>query len=413
MRAMIRAATGIGQESSASASARTAVLQAMSHLRSDGASRADVVLLFLSGEADPSIGEAVKAAHGACDGARLVGCSAAGILSEGAEIEGETAAVALAIESGAMQAHPVFMEGLKGNDRAIGQQIGRMVRPHLDDNPLLVLFPDTLSCNPEPLFEGLHDISGPIPVVGGGAAAGGPRPDSTWQFCDGGASTNAVSGLILTGAIVCSVGVTHSCLPIGRPMKVTSGLGNSIRALDGIPAIEALAGSIPGAGRDVGRDLHRIAPHIFVVFPAGPGREVRRGQYFVRSILGVDPSDGAIFVGREVHEGETISFALRDPEGAREDLKAMLEESLPLAGSPDLALYFNCCARGQGLYGLQGIDTAYIRNAFSEIPIAGFFGFAEIAPLRGRARLHNYSGVMALVSEAPSSDRGNGIPPGN
>jgi small ligand-binding sensory domain FIST len=96
-----------------------------------------------------------------------------------------------------------------------------------------------------------------------------------------------------------------------------------------------------------------------------------------------------------------MGFMLRDPAGAREDLKAMLEEesSLSAVAAPRLAFYFNCCARGESLYGHEGIDAAYFRGAFGDLPMAGFFGFCEIATMGGAARLHNYSGVMTLVSE--------------
>jgi len=402
---MILAGTGIGRKAGMAASAQAAARVAMDRLHRAGAKDADLVFLFVSGEeeeAQDAFPEAAAAARKICGSSRLVGCSGAGILSDECEIEGETAAVVLAIASNTLQAIPFYLDGLKGRDHAVGGEIGRLVKPVLDENPLIVLFPDTLSCDPDLLFDGIHEVAGPVPIVGGGAASGNGRTPRTWQVCDGEASSNALSGVIITGAIVSSIGVTQSCLPLGRALKITSSNGNAIHALDGLPAIQALARSFAGEGRALPADFSRIAPHLFVAFPAGPGREVRRGQYIVRSILGVDPDDGAIIVGRETHEGESIAFALRDPQGAREDLKAMIEETLPVAGQPDLGLYFNCCARGSGLYGLADIDTSYIRNAFGPVPLAGFFGFAEIAPLRGRARLHNYAGVMALISEVPS-----------
>jgi small ligand-binding sensory domain FIST len=73
-----------------------------------------------------------------------------------------------------------------------------------------------------------------------------------------------------------------------------------------------------------------------------------------------------------------------------------------MAGAaPRFGLYFNCAARGTSLYGLPGIDAAYLSGAFGELPIVGFFGNAEIAPLRGRNRVFTHTGVLALVGEAP------------
>ena len=87
---------------------------------------------------------------------------------------------------------------------------------------------------------------------------------------------------------------------------------------------------------------------------------------------------------------------------ARQDLKNMLgriksreEPSCPYK----FGLYFNCCARGSSLYGHEGIDTAYINNVLGDVPIIGFFGNSEFAPLRGNNHLFTYTGVLVMFSE--------------
>ncbi|HZI94454.1 MAG TPA: FIST N-terminal domain-containing protein [Patescibacteria group bacterium] len=399
---MIRAATGLSSGKDPIKCAEEAARSSIGRLESMGAASADAVLVFTSGEASGSFVPMLHSIRAICGTGSVAGCSGAGVLTEAGEIEGENAVAVLSLASDTMRATPFFVRDLKGRDADAGREIGRVVRPLLSDNALLVVFFDALACNPELMFGGLHEVAGPVPVVGGGAASGESSGSITHQFCGGEAMSNAVSGVVLTGAIVSSVGVTQSCLPVGRPWRVTGAKGNAIQTLDGQPAVRALIECLAGPGREISQDLHRLAPHLFVAFPSVAGREMKRGQYLVRSILGVDPDDGSVFVGRQITEGETISFALRDPDGARDDLKAMIEESVPVAGRPDIGLYFNCCARGRGLYGLPDIDTAFIHNAFSHLPLAGFFGYAEVASLRGRARLHNYAGVMLLVSESPS-----------
>jgi len=400
---MIAAGTGLATGADVERCAEKAAAQAMERLAATGARSADALLAFTSGDLGGAEPRVLRVLRSVCGTGTLAGCSGAGILTESGEIEGERGVAVLALSSDSLSASPFFVRGLKGRDREVGREIGQLVEPHLDRNALLVLFPDTLSCNPEQLFSGIRDVAGAVPIVGGGAASGSADTTSTFQFCGGESISNAVSGMILSGGIVCSVGVTQSCLPVGRPRRVTGAVGNAIKSLDGIPAVQALLESLAGPGREISEDLHRLAHHLFVAYPPAPGLDLRRGQYVVRNILGVDPDDGAIFVGQETAEGDMISFALRDPDGARDDLKAMLEENLLVAGQPDLGFYFNCCARGRGLYGLGDIDTAYIRNAFARLPLVGFFGYAEIASLRGRAHLHNYSGVMVLVSEAPAA----------
>lgn len=56
-------------------------------------------------------------------------------------------------------------------------------------------------------------------------------------------------------------------------------------------------------------------------------------------------------------------------------------------------------ARGTSLYGIPGIDTAYIRQAFGDFPLIGFFGNFELGPLGGKNHLLAYTGVLALITE--------------
>jgi small ligand-binding sensory domain FIST len=66
---------------------------------------------------------------------------------------------------------------------------------------------------------------------------------------------------------------------------------------------------------------------------------------------------------------------------------------------PALGWYFNCCARGNSLYGMPGIDTAYIRQVLGDFPLIGFFGGYELAPLGKTNHLFAYTGVLALITE--------------
>jgi small ligand-binding sensory domain FIST len=125
------------------------------------------------------------------------------------------------------------------------------------------------------------------------------------------------------------------------------------------------------------------------------------GQYLVRNIIGLDPKNGAVGIADQAREGQSMIFALRDGQRAREDLNQMLErQARKLAGrTPAFGLYFNCCARGHSLYGMPGIDTAYIRQALGDFPLLGTFGGYELAPLGGKNHLFAYTGVLTLIIE--------------
>jgi small ligand-binding sensory domain FIST len=115
----------------------------------------------------------------------------------------------------------------------------------------------------------------------------------------------------------------------------------------------------------------------------------------------LDPKNGIIGVAQEVSEGETLIFAMRDGERARQDLNQMLRRQVERLNGrkPGFGLYFNCCARGNSLYGIPGIDSAYIRQSLGDFPLIGMFGGYELAPLGRANHLFAYTGVLALVTE--------------
>ena len=148
--------------------------------------------------------------------------------------------------------------------------------------------------------------------------------------------------------------------------------------------------------------IRRALMVLFVGLPADRRENsVAPGKYLVRNIYGLDPDKGVLAVTDAVSEGEAMIFTMRDGQRAREDLGQMLRRQVQaLEGrTPAFGLYFNCCARGNSLYGIPGIDSAYIRQALGEVPLLGMFGGYELAPLGRANHLFAYTGVLALITE--------------
>lgn len=394
---MIWAGSGLSRRSDSLRAAEEAARGAMS---AAGLTRAGLVFFFSTIEHSKNYPEMLAVVRRVTASGNLVGCSGAGVLATEGEIEGEEGVSVLALASDDITAAPFLVRNIRGRDREVGREIADLVSPYRRRESVLLLFPDTLSCNPEQLFRGITGQMGEIDVAGGGAADDGAGR-KTYQMCGGQVVSNAVAGALLSGDLDTFVGVTQCCRPIGPVLEVTEAEGNVIRGLGGRPAMDWLTEVV---GREISGDLDRLASYIFLGFPTEPlgaGRTLERGSYMVRNIIAMDEDTGALAVGRKVAPGDPVSFVLRDPVSAREDLKAMLEEEPARRVSREgrMGLYFNCCARGAGLYGMPGIDTAFINRALGTVPMAGFFGFCEIASARGSARLHNYSGVMTLIAE--------------
>jgi len=149
-------------------------------------------------------------------------------------------------------------------------------------------------------------------------------------------------------------------------------------------------------------DSREIFRRIFIGLPITSFQtEFTRSRYLIRNIMGVNPRKGVLACASQVEQGDYVTFALRDPSKAKEDVVCMLEDLRQRAEgrSPAFGFYFNCCARGTSLYGTAGEDTALVREYFPNLPLAGFFSFGEIAPLDYVNHLHHYSGVLALAFE--------------
>ena len=102
-----------------------------------------------------------------------------------------------------------------------------------------------------------------------------------------------------------------------------------------------------------------------------------------------------------VEEGEFVTFTVRNPTFAREDLISTLEDLSHRMSPSDarFGIYINCCGRGEMLYKEKNHDVDLIRQYFPNTPLAGFFAYGEIAPLDHVNHLHHYSGILTLFGE--------------
>ena len=123
------------------------------------------------------------------------------------------------------------------------------------------------------------------------------------------------------------------------------------------------------------------------------------GDFLIRSILGVDPTVGAIAIGDRVRPGQRLQFHLRDAQASAEDLEWLLQryqkqtQSEPAAVG---ALMFACLGRGEGLYGQPNFDSQLFKRYLRDIPLGGFFCGGEIGPVGGSTFLHGYTSVFGI-----------------
>mgnify|MGYP003579659798 CR=1 FL=1 len=390
---MIRAGVGQSSNPSTETAAQQAAVEAMAQA---GISRADAVLVFFTAEHAPHSQSLLSALTRVTHSDRIVGSSGAGILTGAGEIEGQHGLAVLVFASDQLQGRPFLFEPLREHDQEVGVNIAQMVGA--DQSCLLALFPDTYNGQPHQMLSSMEQEIGFVPVVGAGSSESGAA-QATYQVCGAQCRSNSVAGLQLSGSFEAAIDITQGCQPITEPMVITKAEGNMIFEIDDRPALEVFAKLLKGP---IAEDLRRALMFIFVGLPADPDqRTIGPGQYLVRNIIGLDPKKGVVGVADQVREGQSMIFTLRDGQRAREDLNQMLDREVrKLAGrTPAFGLYFNCCARGNSLYGMPDIDTAYIRQALGDFPLLGTFGGYELAPLGAKNHLFAYTGVLVLITE--------------
>jgi small ligand-binding sensory domain FIST len=393
---MLRAGVGQSTDVSTERAAEEAAKQAMVQAR---CARADVAVVFFTVEHAAHKRDLIESLRRVVHSDQIVGSSAAGILTSSGEVEGTSAMAVLVLSSDHIQSDPFLFTPLRGREDQIGYGIARFKQRVEGQNSLLALFPDTYNGQPQKLLQALESKMGFVPVVGAGSSENG-MAQVTYQLCGDALDTNAVAGLHVAGSFEALIEITQGCQPITKPMVITKADKNFIYEIDSRPALEVFARTLKGP---LAEDLRRALMYLFVGLPAdAKENSVAPGHYVVRNIIRLDPDNGILGVAEEVAEGETMIFTLRDGQRARDDLNQMLQRQTgKLAGrKPAFGFYFNCCARGHSLYGVPGIDTAYIRQALGDFPLIGFFGGYELAPLGRANHVFAYTGVLALITEA-------------
>jgi small ligand-binding sensory domain FIST len=391
----MRAGVGYSGDASAEAAARQATEAA---LEQAGLNRADLAVVFATTNYQseyPRLLGTLRAASGASS---TVGCSGLSVLTSDGEFEGRPGVAVLVVASTSIRARPFLVRTTPSEAVSPGRTIRRLIDPLPDGPRLLVVLPDPFSVHTANLITEVEEDPAVLPIVGA-AASSAPGQRGTFQWCGPEIGTHAVAGLLLTGEFALRLGVAQGCQPIGNPSRISRARGNQIVELDGRPALERLQETVAALSKD---EAERATHSLF----AGIAREeaespIGQGDLLVRNLIGVDHNSGVVAVAEEVRQGQIVQFVLRDVQAARADMRRMVE-TLYVATRrirPRFGFYFNCLGRGVGLYGEPNHDLSLIKELFPTLPLIGFFGNAELAPVGGKNYAHSYTGVLAIIGE--------------
>ncbi len=388
---MIHVGVGHSHDLSTAGAAAEATRIAMGNA---GIAKADIAIVFATINYQTEYEQLYQAVHAysSCD--ELIGCSGMSILTSVGEFEDEPALAVMVLRSEQISA---VSFSAQGTEAEVSKQIQASIQPQLQDNSLLMIFPDIRTVEPAELVNQIGSDGATLPVVGA-AVSGDATGAQMYHWKGTQATEGGVTGLLLTGDFSTEIGVAQGCQPIGEPREVTKADGRVIFQLDGEPALENFKNVLKLLTQD---DIRRSGGTVFIgIAMEDTNTNPRRGDFLIRNLIGINEEHAAIAISEEVKDGQLVQFHLRNPLAAAEEIRTIIAQLAEKTEQhpPDFGLYFNCLGRGKGLYGAENHDISVIQEQFPGLPVIGFFGNSEFAPIGGRNFAHAYTGVFVLCS---------------
>ncbi len=277
--------------------------------------------------------------------------------------------------------------------RAACREAIEMARAKTAEKPALcITTPTVVSIDPDDIVLGLSSLLGEDVMVVGGATAVVDERAAEWggdyQFCGDQLLEDSVPVLLVSGPLVYSVGVAHGWQPVGQAGVVTRARGNVVYEIDG-----------ESTRAFYERYLRTDAGNALTT-PLAVYEEDGDGFYLRAAMDFDDEDDSAAYLGAV-------------PEGARVMISAVASSDQILGGTvdsielalqrfpsarPEAALVVSCVARKWLLGTRTRAEVQEVRERLgNDIPVVGFYGYGEIAPVGGDGSLRFHNETCATV----------------
>ena len=327
----------------------------------------------------------------------LLGCTGGGVIGDRREVENRPGLALMAAHLPGVRITPFHIEQADLEESWSAPYWQQRLAASPEAEPAFVLLPDPFTIDAQKLLDTFNSTF-PQGVVLGGLASGGQSPSSCALFLNGDVVHGAV-GIALEGNFTLRTVVSQGCKPIGQPQVITRCEGHIIYTLGGRPALEVIRETLSGLSPE-DQALARTALLMGRVIDEYK-EQFDRGDFLIRTFMGIDPTSGAIAVGDAFRPGQTVQLHVRDAATAREDLHLLMASLTPdLATRPARgALLFSCNGRGAHLYGEPDHDSRVVAAATGPLPLAGFFCNGEIGPIGNTNFLHGFTASIGIFQE--------------
>ena len=299
--------------------------------------------------------------------------------------------------------------GLLESEEAVGERLGRRLK-YLGTTPQspVMLFYDAIDRTDGLrllmatwLLAGMERGLGFFPCLAGAGMMGDYACSPTQQWIGDRVVTHHALALAFSGGVRMDSVIMHGCRPATRYYKVTKADKQVILEINGRPALrfidELLGSAIPPESYP-----------FFLIFGVNRGEkwgEFDENNYASRLCLAVDREHEAIVMFEpDMVEGTEFQIMYRSFD--LDYMKPKIEGAFDSLGDrkPVFALYINCAGRAAGYGGVDMEDAVVLQKTVAgRVPILGIYAGVEIAPIGGRPRGLDWTGVFCLFSTSKGS----------
>lgn len=302
--------------------------------------------------------------------------------------------------------------GLVESEKEAGLELGRRIRQRRGlGEKLILLFYDSIKSPPPPapvlnvssyILDGFEkELGEDPPVIVGAGLVGGYNFERGKQFCGWQVGENRIISALLSGEFSVYTRIMHGCKPMSDYHRITRVEGPVVYEIDGKPAMDVIDNLLGG------QQWHKRLPLLLVTLGVNYGDKYGaydEGSYVNRLIVVVIPEQKAIVLFEaDFENGMEFQFMRRSAElmeepARRVSLEAM--EYLKRSGKePFFALYIDCAGRTSAYSGAERKEASIVQEIIGkEVPLLGFYSGVEIAPLLGKSRGLDWTGVLILFS---------------
>ena len=380
-------------------------------LRDRGDTQRSLILAFCGGKHEAeAVYDGIRSEVG---DAPIVGGSAVGVITnENLGYGGHE--VGVAALPGGLAVETAAAGDLDSGERNAGLVLGRTLAPARNPNEKLsLLFYESVRKPPPPepvlnvssyLLDGFEEAMGPSPltIVGAGLIASYAFEIGR-VFCGQAVANQHAVAALLSGDCAVSTAILHGCQPISDYHTITRVEGPVVYEIDGRPALEVIDGLLGDS------DWQQRLPLLLVTLGVNHGEKYapyNESHYVNRLIVGIVPEAKAIVLFEaDFENGTEFQFMRRNAQlmeasaeqGCTAAMASLEEEGL----DPFFALYVDCAGRTAAFSGAEREEAAIVQEIVGDrVPLLGFYSGVEIAPLLGKSRGLDWTGVLTVLSRS-------------